>query len=234
MAVELVVFDMAGTTVDDSVDGVPLVAVAMQEGFKMHGLDISLTQVNKVRGMEKKEAIKNVLTNLGQTESEVDDIFVDFKKSLNSHLQFINKEIPETSNVFKELRSNGVKVSVGSGFPHSVVETIVENLHWSGLVDYVSSAEKVGHGRPNPAMIHAAMKHCGVEDVHSVVKVGDTKADIQEGKNAGCWTVAVLTGTQTRHDLENVKPDFIIDSIANLFDVLAQINSKSDEGCSKI
>lgn len=227
MAVKLVVFDMAGTTVDDSVDGVPLVAVAMQEGFKMHGLDVSLTEVNKVRGMEKREAIKHVLLNRGQMDTKVDEIFVEFKKSLNSHLQFINKEIPGTSDIFKKLRSHGMKVSVGSGFPHSVVETIVKNLHWVDLVDYVSSAEKVGHGRPNPAMIHAAMKYCGVEDVHTVVKVGDTKADIEEGKNAGCWTVGVLTGTQSRHVLENAKPEFIIDSVADLFDVLKQIDSTS-------
>lgn len=227
MAVQLVVFDMAGTTVDDTINGVPLVAVAMQEGFKHHGLVVGIDEVNQIRGMEKKDAIRTLLMNIQHPDKNnlIEPVFADFKKSLNSHLQFIKKEIPGTSDVFRKLRSNGIKVAVGSGFPHSVVETIVQNLEWTEIVDYVSSAEREGHGRPHPVMIHAAMKYCGVQDVRCVVKVGDTKADIQEGRNAGCWTVAVLTGTQTRQDLEDAKSDFIIDSIAKLFDVLSQINS---------
>lgn len=229
MAAELVVFDMAGTTVDDSINGLPLVAVAMQEGFKRYSIDVSVDEVNKVRGMEKKDAIKTLLSNIQHPDKEqlVEPVFADFKKSLNSHLQFINKEIPGTSDIFMKLRSNGIKVAVGSGFPHAVVEAITRNLRWTEIVDYVSSAEKEGHGRPHPAMIQAAMKHCDVHDIRRVVKVGDTKADVLEGKNAGCWTVAVLTGTQTRQDLETVDPDFIIDSIANLFDVLTQMKSSS-------
>jgi phosphonatase-like hydrolase len=236
MAVKLVVFDMAGTTVDDSINGLPLVAVGMQEAFRKHGLEVSLDKVNEFRGMEKKDAIKNVLQVLRNQQSQCDysaskvqeddlvnAIFKDFKESLNSHLQFIDKEIPGTSETFRILKSKGVKISVGSGFPHSVVEEIVNNLGWEGMVDYVSSAEREGHGRPNPAMIHAAMKYCCVEEVRSVVKVGDTKMDVQEGRNAGCWTVAVLTGTQSEECLKDLKPDFIIDSVVNLPSVLSQI-----------
>lgn len=239
MAVQLVVFDMAGTTVDDSVNGLPLVAVAMQEAFRKHGQEVSIDKVNEVRGMEKKNAIKNVLLALRkesqgevieanfQEEDLVDAIFKDFKESLNTYLAFIDKEIPGTSETFRILRSKGVKISVGSGFPHSVVETIVKNLGWVGMIDYVSSAEKEGHGRPHPAMIHAAMKCCSVEDVRSVVKVGDTKMDVQEGRNAGCWTVSVLTGTQSEEYLRDSKPDFIIGSVADLPSVLSQIEVKS-------
>lgn len=227
MAAQLVVFDMAGTTVDDTINGLPLVAVAMQEALKKHSIDVSVDEINKVRGMEKKDAIKTLLSNIHHPDKNqlIEPVFADFKSSLNSHLQFINKEIPGTSDVFKKLRSNGIKVAVGSGFPHAVVEAIAYNLQWTEIVDYLSSAEKEGHGRPHPAMIQAAMNYCGIQDIRCVVKVGDTKADISEGRNAGCWTVAVLTGTQSRQDLESAGPDFIIDSVANLFDVLAQITS---------
>ena len=109
---------------------------------------------------------------------------------------------------------------LAGGFPHSVVEAIVSTLNWTKLVDYLSSAEKAGHGRPHPAMILSAMKFFGISDPRSVVKVGDTKIDVQEGKNAGCWTVSVLTGTQTREFIEESNPDFMINSIADLPDIL--------------
>lgn len=94
-------------------------------------------------------------------------------------------------------------------------------LQWQDLVDCICSAEKVGKGRPDPAMIQEAMKCFGVTDPRSVVKVGDTKADIDEGKNAGCWTVAVLTGTQTVECLREKNPDFIINSVKELPNLLS-------------
>ena len=119
------------------------------------------------------------------------------------------------------MKSAGAKIAVGSGFPHSVVETITDTLNWSSLVDFVCSAEKAGHGRPHPAMIHSAIKFFGIMDPRSVVKVGDTKVDVEEGKNAGCWTIAVLTGTQSREFIARSKPDFIINCIADLPDLLS-------------
>ncbi len=48
----------------------------------------------------------------------------------------------------------------------------------------------------------------------NVAKVGDTKVDIEEGKNAGCGiVVAVTTGAYTREQLAKYHPDHIIDSL---------------------
>ncbi|KAJ7379746.1 hypothetical protein OS493_014153 [Desmophyllum pertusum] len=220
--IKLLVFDLAGTTVDDSVEGVPLVTVAMRESFKKHGYDIDADVVNKYRGMEKKDAIQCILNEHNSSQNiDVEVIFRDFKYFLNKHLSSIKNEIPGTSEVFRKLKSTGIKIAVCSGFPHSVVESIVSTLDWTGLVDYLSSAEKAGHGRPHPAMILSAMKFFDISDPRTVIKVGDTKVDVHEGKNAGCWTVSVLTGTQSREYIEASNPDFIINSIADLPDILS-------------
>ena len=135
----------------------------------------------------------------------------------------IHKEVNGTSEVYRYLRAKDSKIAIGSGFPHKVVENIVHRLKWNNLIDFVSSAEKEGKGRPNPALIQSAMKLFEITDPKKVVKVGDTKMDVMEGKNAGCWTVAVLTGTQTREMLKEENPDFIINSVHDLPDVLTQI-----------
>lgn len=223
--IKLLVFDLAGTTVDDSVEGVPLVAVAMKETFEKHGYNIDAEIVNKYRGMEKREAIQCILNDLHKQSNtspniDVEVIFKDFKYFLNKHLSSIRNEIPGTTDVFRKLKSAGLKIAVGSGFPHSVVEEIVSTLHWTELVDYLSSAEKAGNGRPHPAMILSAMKFFDITDPRSVVKVGDTKIDVLEGKNAECWTVSVLTGTQSGEFIKESNPDFIINSIADLPDLL--------------
>ena len=228
-SIKLLVFDLAGTTVDDSIDGVPLVAVAMREAFSKHGYDIGVEVVNKYRGMEKRDALQCILNELHkQTNTSPNDdvevIFKDFKYFLKKHLSLIKNEIPGTTEVFRKLKSGGMKIVVGSGFPHSVVEAIASSLGWTELVDYLSSAEKAGHGRPHPAMILSAMKFFDISDPRAVVKIGDTKIDVEEGKSAGCWTVSVLTGTQTREYIKESNPDFIINSVADLPDLLVNKN----------
>lgn len=220
MKPELVMFDLAGTTVDDNVEGVPLVTVAMRDAFLKHGYNIEPETVNKYRGLEKKDAVRCIATHTSSA-IDVEDVFKDFKYFLNLHLSSIKNEIPGTSDVFRKLKASGVKVAVGSGFPHSVVESIVATLRWNKLVDCICSAEKAGHGRPHPAMIHTAMKCFNIADPRNVVKVGDTRADVEEGKNAGCWTVAVLTGTQSIEYVKESNPDFIINSVSDFPDLLS-------------
>ena len=226
--IKLVMFDLAGTTVDDNVEGIPLVTIAMKDTFNKYGYKIESETVNKYRGLEKKDAIRGIIKNELCPESfsgiDVEVLFKDFKDFLRKHLSSIKDEIPETSEVFRQLKSRGLKIAVGSGFPHSVVESIISMLQWQDLVDCICSAEKVGKGRPHPAMIQEAMKYFGVTDPRSVVKVGDTKADIDEGKNAGCWTVAVLTGTQTKEYIRENNPDFIINSVKELPNLLSNEN----------
>lgn len=69
-------------------------------------------------------------------------------------------------------------------------------------------------------MIFDAMRKLQISDPRTVLKIGDTVADIEEGKNANCFTVAVLTGTQTRKQLEDAKPDRIVDSIRDLLKLI--------------
>lgn len=238
-SIELVVFDLAGTTVDDSIAGLPLVTVAMKEAFKNHDIRITAEQVNPFRGMEKKEAIKNLLhesnhecilinDTRGTDENQaavVETIFKDFKAALDSHLVDIDKEIHGTTESFQFLQSKGIQIAVGSGFPHNVVVSLVEKLGWKDIVDFSSSAENEGYGRPHPSLIHSAMKHCGVTDKRKVVKIGDTVIDVEEGKNAGCKTVAVLTGTQSEPRLKQSNPDYIIKSVAELPEVIKHLET---------
>ena len=55
----------------------------------------------------------------------------------------------------------------------------------------------------------------------SISKCGDTIADIQEGKNAGVLTAAILSGTQNEREIAQQQPDFIIHSLAELQNIVA-------------
>ena len=220
--IQLAMFDMAGTTVNDKVDGHPLMVVSMMRAFAKHGIELVPDVINKHRGKQKSEAIQTLLREVAElspadAERVGDSVYRDFLHELESNLSSIS-EIDGATELFRYLKSKDIYVGVGSGFPMQVVQAIVSQLGWleKGLLDYVGSAEQIGVGRPNPKMIHDAMRRFSVTDGQKVVKIGDTVVDVQEGKNAGAWTVAVLTGSQTEAQLRAAAPDYILSSIREL------------------
>ena len=220
--IQLAMFDMAGTTVNDKVDGHPLMVISMMRAFAKHGIELAPDPINEHRGKQKSEAIQTLLkefAELSPTDAEQvgDDIYRDFLHELESNLSSIS-EIDGATELFGYLKSKDIYIGVGSGFPMEVVQTIVSQLGWldKGLLDYVGSAEQVGVGRPNPKMIRDAMQRLNITDGRKVLKIGDTVVDIEEGKNAGAWTVAVLTGSQTETQLMEAAPDYILSNIQGL------------------
>ena len=220
--IQLVMFDMAGTTVNDEVDGHPLMVISMMRAFAKHRIELAPDIINKHRGKQKSEAIQALLcevVELSPTDAERvgDDVYRDFLHELESNLSSIS-EIDGATELFRYFKSKDIYIGIGSGFPMQVVQAIVSQLGWldKGLLDYVGSAEQVGVGRPNPKMILDAMEQFNITDGSKVLKIGDTVVDVQEGKNAGAWTVAVLTGSQTEPQLRAAAPDYILSSIREL------------------
>ena len=192
-SLKLVVFDMAGTTVDDVIDGVPLVLKSYDEAFRVNGVEVPMEVLNEQRGRDKWA----VISELGGGRAE--EIFTYFNDMLLANTNRV-KEVQGTSEAFLYLRSHGVKVALNTGFPHEVAKGIIEHLSWEndGLIDSWTCSEDAGKSRPDPAMIHALMSLHGVEDPSTVMKIDDTAKGIEEGLNAGAITLGVLTGTQTR------------------------------------
>ena len=239
-----VMLDMAGTTVDDTVNGVPLVTHVLQQTFSSEPYRIEITSddVTPLRGRKKQEMVRRLVEQKWSDiqkarpddtqDSATTTLFHTFERLLALASASMNKEMPGTSDVFTWLHHSGVKIAVGSGFSEVIVKALVQQLGWGDAnkdykLAFIGAAEQSGKGRPDPTMIQTAMQQLCITDARCVVKVGDTTVDVEEGKNAGCITVAVLSGTQTREELEKAKPDFILESIAELRSIWKQIEATS-------
>jgi phosphoglycolate phosphatase len=167
--IKLVVFDMAGTTVDDEVDGVPLVLKSYSDAFKSYGVNVPIEILNEQRGRDKWTVISELG---GKNAHKIYDRFLETLRENTSKV----KEIDGASEIFKFLKDHGVKVELSTGFPSEVAEALIEQLRWvkDGLIDGWVCSEQVGASRPDPAMIIEAIKRNGVDDRNAVVKVDDS------------------------------------------------------------
>jgi phosphonatase-like hydrolase len=219
MKFDLIFFDLIGTTVKDSHSNESLVIDAFYKSFLQNGFHLSYERVNEQRGKRKREAIQNLIPS-GLSSGVEDKIYDDFMNLIKASINNFS-EMPGASDLFKFLKCNKVKVAFGSGLPLDFIYTLMKSLNWcADDFNYIGSSESIGKGRPDPVMIIDAMGKLNVADKRKVLKVGDTVADLQEGKNAGVMTAAVLTGTQKRLELEKQKPDFILESVSQLPQIL--------------
>lgn len=222
--VRMVVFDMAGTTVDEN----NVVYKTIQKALAHYNHVFTLDQVlTYCAGKEKKTAIIDILSNLAEEEvnmQEVDAIFDYFKSALKTaYLEMDVKTFDHTLEVFQKLRSASIQAVLNTGYDRVTATGLLSKLNWEEEKDYdfLVTADDVSLGRPNPDMIQLAMKKGGITDPKQVVKVGDSCIDIEEGKAAGClYSIGITSGAQPKEELLLANPDFVIDSLVELETIL--------------
>jgi phosphonatase-like hydrolase len=222
MGIRLVIFDMAGTTINDD-DGVNRCVRAALENV---GVRVTREEVNAVMGIPKPEALRRLLEGAARAEllTELDAIHEDFVGRMIAFYQTDPSvhEIAGAADVFRKLRTAGIKVGLDTGFTRDIAEVVLERLGWNqGVVDVTVTSDEVARGRPHPDMVVHAMRACGIDDAKQVAKVGDTPADLEEGTSAGCgMVVGVTAGSHTREELARCKHTHLIGTVAELPKVL--------------
>ncbi len=235
----LALFDMAATTVDDTINGRPLVLQSFEDSLNAAHVTVPWDVLNAQRGKDKMEVFRTLLASHGglqgdALEQTAQRLLEHFTAQLLRNVERL-REMPGATTAFRFLKQHGVFIALGSGFPLDVTQAIARHLGWTaaGLVDYVTCGEAAGAGRPHPHMLHRALQAAGLLQPDSpvdrvlpdfaydqVLKVGDTVQDVAEGRNVGALTIAVTSGTQTAETLEKAGPAAVLPSVAELPDWL--------------
>ncbi|SIS91210.1 phosphonatase-like hydrolase [Chryseobacterium ureilyticum] len=219
--IELLVLDMAGTTVDED----NVVYKTVTEAVNEHGYQVGLEQVLiTCAGMEKLEAITSLLKEIGGNEEDAMAIFEKFSVKLKNAYQNLEvKPINGTEDFLLKMKAQNKKVVLNTGYTSEIAQQLLDKLQWKENIhfDALITADDVSESRPSPEMINLAMKKFNIHKPEKVLKAGDSVIDIEEGKNAGCGlTIAVLSGAQNRSELEKAKPDYIFNTISEAENIL--------------
>ncbi len=224
--IDMIVFDMAGTTVDED----NVVYKTLQTAINKEGFEFTLDQVlAEGAGKEKLEAIKSILKVFGGKTDKglADRIYSDFIILLSKAYAY-NDVYPQPNAVelFKILKQRGIRVVLNTGYSEDIAESLVKKLGWKKGVEFDSliTSSDVEKSRPDPEMIDLAMDIHGIHDPKKVIKVGDSIIDIEEGQNAGCGlNVGITTGAHSFYQLQSANPDYIINNLLELVPIIDSV-----------
>ncbi|MGA2590122.1 MAG: phosphonoacetaldehyde hydrolase [Bryobacteraceae bacterium] len=254
MHVTAVIFDWAGTTVDY---GSLAPVRTLQTLFAGRGIDVSEEDARRDMGIHKKDHIRALLhakSGRPPAEADVDAFFAEFIPMQMECLAQYSAVIPGVADAARQLRARGIKIGSTTGYTRPMLDLLLANAATQGYTpDCALCPEDAGAGRPWPWMCYLNAIRLHTYPMHTMVKIGDTISDIEEGLNAGMWTVAVArTGNMigltqeelgalpsaeqaarldtARSKLREAGAHYVIDGVADFYPLLDRIEERLAKG----
>jgi phosphonoacetaldehyde hydrolase len=210
--IRMVILDWAGTTVDHS-SMAPI--AALHALFSRHGIHLSAEDARKDMGLLKSDHIRAILALPGveaqwldvvgrkPAYSDVDALFEEFRPLQQAILLQHSQLIDGVAAVTHQWQQRGIRIGSTTGYTREMMTPILEQAAADGYrPDASVCPEEVGAGRPAPWMIARNAQLLDGYPPSACVKIGDTVSDIEEGINAGMWTIGLTrTGNLVGCDL---------------------------------
>jgi len=261
--IQAVLLDWAGTTMDF---GCMAPAVVFIEVYKRRQVPITMEEARIPMGAHKKVHIRKISQipsvrarwqeahGKPPTEADVDAMFEDFVPLQEACLSEYSQLIPGTLDVIGACRERGMKIGSTTGYLTGMTAINMKDAEKQGYApDSTVCAADVPAGRPAPFMCLQNMINLQVSPVEACVKVDDTVPGVEEGLNAGMWTVGLaISGNEVGMPLadwealsaaeqaplrahaydrmEKCGAHYVIDTIADLVPCLDDIEARLTRG----
>ncbi len=252
MKLTAVILDWAGTLVDH---GSCAPVAALRAIFDSAGVPISSSEARQGMGLAKRAHIASLLEQPGIRERwsavrgsppesrDVDKLYAAFIPMQLEVLKDNSSLITGIVEAAARMRSRGLKIGTTTGYNRAMLEFLLDRAREQGFVpDDAVCPDDVPSGRPNPFMCYLNAVHMQAFPMCSMVKIGDTPVDIEEGLNAGTWTIGI---TRTGNEVglapwewgsiqDEVRVRLLADAQEKLMDAGAHYVAESVAECDEI
>lgn len=206
--VQSVVLDWAGTAVDHGCIGPAAVFVDV---FAEHSVYVSVADARRFMGLAKIDHIRSMcsLPSIASAWEEKHGCLPDekvvsmlYERTAHLMVETISNHSNPISGVIdtiEALKDMGIRIGSSTGYVKEMMDVLVPIARDKGYSpDAVFCSSDVPAGRPYPWMCYLNAVKLQTYPMEAMVKIGDTIADIEEGLNAGMWTIGI---TRTGNEL---------------------------------
>lgn len=261
--IEAVLLDWAGTTMDH---GCMAPAVVFVEVFRRKEVPISVEEARVPMGAHKRVHIQRIteLSSVRErwikahgkppSDADVEEMFQAFIPLQLACLSQYSELIPGALDAVKAMRARGYKIGSTTGYTTEMTKINLADAARQGYApDSTVCASEVPAGRPFPHMCLQNAINLNVTTIHSCVKIDDTVPGVEEGLNAGMWSIGLaMSGNEIGLPLKEmlalppaelaarrqraytrmyqVGAHYVVDSIADVMPVLDDIETRLKRG----
>lgn len=194
--IQAAIFDIDGTLLD-SVD---LHAQAWVDAFAHFGVSVSHADARSQIGKGGDQLLP-VFIDAERVEKEGEQIEAYRSELFKREYLPQVKPFPGVPDLFRHLKSEGLKIALASSGKREEVEHYQTLLGIDGVADVVVSSDDAERSKPYPDIFAAALKKLAPIGADSALVIGDTPYDAEAASRAGIRTIGVLCGGFPEGDL---------------------------------
>lgn len=240
MTLTALLFDKDGTLIDFNqtwltayVDATNLLAahcnnaISANELLKHGGYDLTTQQwqADSILAAGSNEQILKHWEQLTGIDIE-GDLLAQISGIFNKCGDNICPIVPDLVGILKRLHRDGYHLGLATMDDQQQAVNTLDALGVQHLFRFVCGADSGLGVKPEAGMSIAFASRCKIA-LHHVAVVGDSPRDLNMARNAGAgYAIGVLSGASSAADL-TPHADYVIDSVAQLPDLLHEIQSHS-------
>jgi len=200
MSIRALIFDWAGTTVDH---GSLAPVLTLERVLAEAGVRVPREVIRRDMGLAKRDHITRLLWEpetvaawqaahgAAPPAEAVDSLYAAFLPLQMECLLTYSNVLPGVPEVMARFLLMDFRIGSTTGYTRAMLDALVKSAEQQGYSPEIAmSPEDVGAGRPSPAMCLEICHRFGVAP-GECIKIGDTISDIDEGRNAGMWTIGI-------------------------------------------
>lgn len=184
------------------------------ELFRQHGVQISIQQLRATIGISQRAQIEAIfemdqvtlqweqIHGLYPTQKDIYSLYRELIPLQAASIDEFGQPITGALEAIKKLRDMRIQIGTTTSYTVEMLRILAAETIRQGFEPNVSvCSDHVPVGRPHPWMCLKAAMEMQQYPMEAIVKVGDTLPDIEEGLNAGMWTIAIArTGNEVGLD----------------------------------
>jgi len=214
--IKAAIFDLNGTMIADQ----KWHREAWRQILKKYGIDMmDEFYRTKISGGKNYWILKKIFPGISDEENN--------KRALEKEALYREiykdeiKEVPGLTNLLNKLADKKIKLAMATTASKLNRDFAIEKLGLENVFELTVGDEDVKNAKPDPEILNTALVELGgAGEKDQAVIIGDSDKDIYAGKAANIHTVLVLHPENQVYysfaDLKKSKPDFIIESFAEL------------------
>ena len=209
-----VLFDLDGTLVDSEKD------IAEAANFTREHYGLKKVPDSTIAQYVGNGVIALLAKSLDTSEQDkIQEAYLIFQQHYREHCADHTKAFPGTFELLDYLKEKNIKMGVVSNKPQEFTDSVLKQLNLAPYFGVAFGPESTTNRKPHPEPLLVALERLGAQP-HEAIMVGDSIVDIQAAK-AAPMRIAVLThGYGTREVLSSANPDWVVNSLPALIEIL--------------
>jgi 2-phosphoglycolate phosphatase len=202
--VRLVVFDLDGTLID----AYPAIIASFNHTMAALGLSRRSDRVIKrAVGWGDRNLLRPFVSS-----ASLETALAVYRRHHAHSLAVKSRLYPQVKRLLRLLKNKGVLLAVATNRPTRFSHILLRHLGIKKFFKAVVCGDAITHSKPHPQILNVIMRRLQVKPDETLY-VGDMYIDVQTGKRAHVFTVALTTGSSSRRELRRQSPGRILDAV---------------------